>query len=277
MVELCMAYILMLVPMTLMQGGSTKAKIQRWIISKTKQAISIQLATMVGHVLSDLEFASIYMAWPASCFFCCCCPVHGFYCKRACEHLLLQLCLCPPCAGYWSGCRCCPFTARWSRRGTKCLPIFAPWQGICFLYMCVCVCMLACVNLCVCFIIIIIVIIMKKNFNTRDSHGHHGSRRRELAQHAHWHRSHTFTHTLTSTQLQPRGAKRQLSYVCVHMCVFVGMCVHGMCVCACVCARMCVFVGMCLCVCLCACIPTCVCVCVCWHLYVFICWSGGTW
>ena len=51
--------------------------------------------------------------------------------------------------------------------------------------------------------IIIIIIIM--NFNRRNSHGHHGSKHRELAQHA-------FTRTLTSTQLQPRGAKRQLSF-----------------------------------------------------------------
>ena len=46
-------------------------------------------------------------------------------------------------------------------------------------------------------------------FNTRSSHGHHSSRRRE---HAHSHGSRAFTHILTPTQLQPRGAKRQLSY-----------------------------------------------------------------
>ena len=36
--------------LTLMQGhnGSAKAKDQRWIISKAKQAISIKLATTVG-------------------------------------------------------------------------------------------------------------------------------------------------------------------------------------------------------------------------------------
>ena len=54
-----------------------------------------------------------------------------------------------------------------------------------------------------------------KNFNTRSSsHGHHGSKRHELVQHAYSRWSHAFTHshTLTSTQLQPRGAKRQLSY-----------------------------------------------------------------
>ena len=51
-----------------------------------------------------------------------------------------------------------------------------------------------------------------KNCNRRDSHGHHGSQRRELAQHAHSRGSHAFTDTRTSTQLQPRGAKRQLGY-----------------------------------------------------------------
>ena len=50
------------------------------------------------------------------------------------------------------------------------------------------------------------------NFNRLDSHGHHGSKRRKLVQHAHSHGSHAFTHILTWTQLQPRGAKRQLSY-----------------------------------------------------------------
>ena len=57
------------------------------------------------------------------------------------------------------------------------------------------------------------IIIIMKNFNRRDYYGYHGSKRRELAQHAHSHGSHAFTHALTtSTQLQPRGAKRQLSY-----------------------------------------------------------------
>ena len=52
-----------------------------------------------------------------------------------------------------------------------------------------------------------------ENFNNRrSSHGNHGSERRELAQHARSRGSHAFTHTLTSTQLQPLGAKRQLSY-----------------------------------------------------------------
>ena len=37
-------------------------------------------------------------------------------------------------------------------------------------------------------------------------------KRRKLAQHALSHGSHAFTHTLTSTQLQPCGAKHQLSY-----------------------------------------------------------------
>ena len=51
-----------------------------------------------------------------------------------------------------------------------------------------------------------------KNFNRCSSHGYHGSKRCELLQHAHSCGSHAFTHTLTSTQLQPCGAKRQLSY-----------------------------------------------------------------
>ena len=37
-----------------------------------------------------------------------------------------------------------------------------------------------------------------KNLNRHSSHGHHGS--------------HAFTHTLPSTQLQPRGMKRKLTY-----------------------------------------------------------------
>ena len=51
-----------------------------------------------------------------------------------------------------------------------------------------------------------------KNSNRRRSHGHHGSKRRELAQHAHSHGPHAFTHTLYVNTVQPRGAKRQLSY-----------------------------------------------------------------
>ena len=51
-----------------------------------------------------------------------------------------------------------------------------------------------------------------KNFNRCNSHSHHGSKRLKLAQHAHSHGSHAFTRTLISTQLQPCGAQRQLSY-----------------------------------------------------------------
>ena len=50
------------------------------------------------------------------------------------------------------------------------------------------------------------------NFNRHSSHGHHGSKCRELAQHAYSHGSHALFHTLISTRLQPRCAKRQLSY-----------------------------------------------------------------
>ena len=39
---------------------------QRRMLSTTKQAIGIKLATTVGHVLRDLFFANVYMAWPPS-------------------------------------------------------------------------------------------------------------------------------------------------------------------------------------------------------------------
>ena len=57
-VDLWVPYMLMLVSitLTLMQGrsGSAMAKIQRWIISTTKQATSINLATTVGHCFTWL-------------------------------------------------------------------------------------------------------------------------------------------------------------------------------------------------------------------------------
>ena len=63
-VDLWMPYMLMLVPMTLMQGhsGSGKAQIQHCMLSATKQAISIKLATTVGHFSRDfyLDFANVY-------------------------------------------------------------------------------------------------------------------------------------------------------------------------------------------------------------------------
>ena len=42
-----------------MQGysWSAKAKNQRWMLSATKQAISVKRATTLGHVLRDLDFA----------------------------------------------------------------------------------------------------------------------------------------------------------------------------------------------------------------------------
>ena len=51
--------------LTLMQShsGLAKAKIQCWIISTTKQATSIKLATTVVHFLRDLDFENVYMAW----------------------------------------------------------------------------------------------------------------------------------------------------------------------------------------------------------------------
>ena len=57
---------LVLMTLTLMQGhsGSAKARNQRSMLSATKQAISIKLATKVGHFLRDLDldFANVYMA-----------------------------------------------------------------------------------------------------------------------------------------------------------------------------------------------------------------------
>ena len=60
-----------------------------------------------------------------------------------------------------------------------------------------------------------------KNVNRRSSHGHHGSKCRELAKHAHSRGSHAFTRTLTSTQLQPRCAKRQLTYYRIWNQIFI--------------------------------------------------------
>ena len=57
-VDLCITYLLMLFSMTLTliqdQSGSAKAKMQWLIISTTKQATSITLATTVGHVYVTL-------------------------------------------------------------------------------------------------------------------------------------------------------------------------------------------------------------------------------
>ena len=61
----------------------------------------------------------------------------------------------------------------------------------------------------------LLLLLIMKSFNSRSSHGYHGSKRRELTQlttHTHVDRTHSLTHVLTSTQLQPRDAKRQLSY-----------------------------------------------------------------
>ena len=70
-----MPYMLMLVSMTLtlMQGHSRSAKNQRWIISTSKQAMSIKLATTVGLLAeftwSCLDFENVYMAWSYCSFF----------------------------------------------------------------------------------------------------------------------------------------------------------------------------------------------------------------
>ena len=63
--------ILVLMTLTLMQGhiGSTKVKIQCWIILTTKQATGIKLTTTEGHFLCDRNFANIYMDWPSCCLF----------------------------------------------------------------------------------------------------------------------------------------------------------------------------------------------------------------
>ena len=52
-------------------SGLAKAKIQCKIVSTTKQAISIKLATTVGHFVSDLDFKNVYMTWPACLVLCC--------------------------------------------------------------------------------------------------------------------------------------------------------------------------------------------------------------
>ena len=51
--------------LTLMQchSGLSKAKSQCCMPTANKQAISIELATTVGHFLRDLYFANVYMAW----------------------------------------------------------------------------------------------------------------------------------------------------------------------------------------------------------------------
>ena len=66
-VDLCMAYLLMLVLMTLTLMTKVvvvrqRQKFSDGIISTTKQATSIELTTMIGHFLHDLDFANVYMA-----------------------------------------------------------------------------------------------------------------------------------------------------------------------------------------------------------------------
>ena len=66
-VDLWIPYVLILI-LTLMQGhsGSAKAENQRCMLLATKPAISIKLATTVGHFLHDLDldFANVCMACP---------------------------------------------------------------------------------------------------------------------------------------------------------------------------------------------------------------------
>ena len=64
-VDLWMPYMLMLVVMTLTQGHSGSAMANnRCMLSASKQATSIKLATTVCHFLCDLDldYANVYMA-----------------------------------------------------------------------------------------------------------------------------------------------------------------------------------------------------------------------
>ena len=65
-VDVWMPYMLVLVLMTLTliqrHSGSGKAKSQRCMLSATKQARSIKLATTLWHLLYNLAIANVYMA-----------------------------------------------------------------------------------------------------------------------------------------------------------------------------------------------------------------------
>ena len=63
--------------LTTMQGhsGSTKANNQRWIISTTTQAISINTSCNGSQYLRDLDYENGYMAWPSRCWCRCLYPV----------------------------------------------------------------------------------------------------------------------------------------------------------------------------------------------------------
>ena len=64
-VDLCMAYLLVLILMTLtlVQGHSGSANANKSALNylENKQATSITLATTVGHYLRDLEFENVYI------------------------------------------------------------------------------------------------------------------------------------------------------------------------------------------------------------------------
>ena len=66
-VDLCMAYMLFSYqwswPWCKVTGGRQRQKNQHWIISTTKQVISIKFATTVGHFVCDLDFENVCMAW----------------------------------------------------------------------------------------------------------------------------------------------------------------------------------------------------------------------
>ena len=63
-VDLWMPYMLVLITLTLMlrHSGLAKAKSQRCMLSATKQAINIKLATKVGHVYVTLTLQTLYMS-----------------------------------------------------------------------------------------------------------------------------------------------------------------------------------------------------------------------
>ena len=72
-VDLCIAYLLILILMTLtlMQGHSGSAHNEIWglIISTTRQATRIKLAATVCHASRQIDFEIVYVAW-LFCFVC---------------------------------------------------------------------------------------------------------------------------------------------------------------------------------------------------------------
>ena len=50
-----------------------------WIISTIKEAISVKLATTLGHFVRDLDFENLYFAWPTRFYFSRCCEPNTCY------------------------------------------------------------------------------------------------------------------------------------------------------------------------------------------------------